>query len=125
MESMNISLPEPLKRLVDEQIAAGRYSSVSEYVRALIREDERRKAEERLEELLLEGLEGEESPPDQGRLGFDPQGSLGARSRPNAGVETADRFLARAEESLANLLVHPNIGAAIASRRPDLAGLRR
>ncbi len=62
MESMNISLPTPLKRFVDEQIAAGRYSSASEYVRDLIRGDEKRRAEERLEALLLEGLEGEETP---------------------------------------------------------------
>ena len=61
MESMNISLPEPLKQFVDGQIAAGRYSSASEYVRELIRADEKRKAEERLETLLLEGLQGEES----------------------------------------------------------------
>ena len=61
MQSMNISLPEPLKEFVDGQIAAGRYSSASEYVRELIREDEKRKAEERLEALLLEGLEGEET----------------------------------------------------------------
>lgn len=61
MLSMNISLPEPLKQFVDGQIAAGRYSSVSEYVRELIREDEKRKAEERLEGLLLEGLHGEET----------------------------------------------------------------
>jgi antitoxin ParD1/3/4 len=62
MESMNISLPEPLKRFVDELIAAGRFSSASEYVRALIREDEKRRAQERLDALLLEGLEGEDSP---------------------------------------------------------------
>ena len=61
MESMNISLPEPLKEFVEGQIASGRYSSASEYVRELIREDEKRKAEERLEALLLEGLQGEES----------------------------------------------------------------
>jgi antitoxin ParD1/3/4 len=61
MESMNISLPEPLKQFVDGQIAAGRYSSVSEYVRELIREDDKRKAQERLETLLLEGLQGEET----------------------------------------------------------------
>ena len=61
MQSMNISLPEPLKEFVDGQIASGRYSSASEYVRELIREDEKRKAEERLESLLLEGLSGEES----------------------------------------------------------------
>ena len=57
MESMNISLPDPLKRFVDSQIAAGRYSSVSEYIRELIRMDEGRKAQERLEGLLLEGLD--------------------------------------------------------------------
>jgi len=56
METMNISLPEPLKEFVDTQIASGRYSSVSEYVRALIRDDEKHRAEERLEELLMEGL---------------------------------------------------------------------
>ena len=61
MDSMNISLPEPMKDFVDRQIASGRYGSASEYVRALIREDEKRKAEERLEALLLEGLQGEES----------------------------------------------------------------
>ena len=61
MESMNISLPEPLKRFVDGQIAQGRYSSASEYVRELIRADEKRKAEEKLEGLLMEGLQGEET----------------------------------------------------------------
>ncbi len=59
MQTMNISLPEPLKEFVDHQIAEGRYSSASEYIRELIRDDEKRKAEERLEALLLEGLEGE------------------------------------------------------------------
>ena len=58
---MNISLPEPLKQFVDAQIATGRYSSASEYVCELIREDEKRKAEERVEALLLEGLEGQET----------------------------------------------------------------
>ena len=61
MQSMNISLPDPLKRFVDAQIAQGRYSSVSEYVRELIRADEKRKAEEQLEALLLEGLKGEDT----------------------------------------------------------------
>ena len=61
MQTMNISLPDPLKKFVDGQVATGRYSSVSEYMRELIREDEKRKAEERLESLLLEGLETAES----------------------------------------------------------------
>jgi antitoxin ParD1/3/4 len=61
MQTMNISLPDSLKEFVDGQIAEGRYSSVSEYIRELIRDDEKRKAQERLEALLLEGLEGEET----------------------------------------------------------------
>lgn len=61
MQTMNISLPDPLKQFVDHQVAEGRYSSVSEYIRDLIRDDEKRKATARLEALLLEGLETEES----------------------------------------------------------------
>jgi antitoxin ParD1/3/4 len=61
MQTMNISLPDPLKDFVDAQITSGRYSSVSEYVRELIREDEKRKAEERLEAMLLEGLASPET----------------------------------------------------------------
>lgn len=59
METMNISLPEPLKKFVDGQISTGRYSSVSEYMRELIRADEKRKAEDQLESMLLAGLQGE------------------------------------------------------------------
>lgn len=61
MESMNISLPDPLKQFVDRQVAQGRYSSVSEYVRELIRADEKRKAEDELEAKLLEGLNSAKS----------------------------------------------------------------
>ena len=60
MQSMNISLPDPLREFVDGQIAQGRYSSASEYVRELIRADEKRKAEDELEAKLLEGLSGSE-----------------------------------------------------------------
>jgi antitoxin ParD1/3/4 len=55
MTSMNISLPEELKGYVEEQTHAG-YSTPSEYVRELIREDQKRRARERLDALLLEGL---------------------------------------------------------------------
>jgi antitoxin ParD1/3/4 len=61
MQSMNISLPEPLKQFVDGQISTGRYSSASEYVRELIRADEKRKAEDRLEAKLLEGIDSAET----------------------------------------------------------------
>ena len=55
--SMNISLPQSLKDFVMERVAEKAYSNPSDYVRALIREDQKRRAEERLEQLLLEGLQ--------------------------------------------------------------------
>jgi len=57
MQTMNISLPDQLKDFVDDQVGSGRYSSVSEYVRDLIRDDEKRKAQERIEALLMEGIQ--------------------------------------------------------------------
>jgi antitoxin ParD1/3/4 len=55
--SLNISLPEGLKAFVKEQVAEGRYSTPSDYVRDLIRSDQKRLAKERLDELLLAGLD--------------------------------------------------------------------
>lgn len=54
---MNISLPDDLKEFIDDQVVSGHYDSVSEYVHELIREDEKRKAREKLETLLLEGVQ--------------------------------------------------------------------
>ena len=56
MDTMNISLPDPMKAFVEELVARGDYSSASEYVRTLIREDRKRRETEHLEALLLEGL---------------------------------------------------------------------
>ncbi len=53
---MNISLPEPLRRFVERQVASGRYSSVSEYMRELIREDQRHKPDDELDACLLDDL---------------------------------------------------------------------
>jgi antitoxin ParD1/3/4 len=61
IQTMNISLPETLKDFVDQQIAAGRYSTASEYVRELIRNDEKQKAEEQLSTLLRKGLQSKET----------------------------------------------------------------
>ena len=60
MQTMNISLPDQLKEFVDGQVDSGRYSTVSEYVRDLIRDDEKRKAQEKLEALLMEGIQSSE-----------------------------------------------------------------
>jgi antitoxin ParD1/3/4 len=60
--SMHVSVPTSIKAFVDERVAAGGFGSVSDYVRALIREDQREQARERLEQKLLEALESKESP---------------------------------------------------------------
>ena len=54
--SMNISLPDPLKEYVQERVAEGEYSTPSDYMRTLIREDMRRRAADWLERALLAGL---------------------------------------------------------------------
>jgi len=63
METMNIALPESMKHFVQEQVTEGGYSSVSEYVRDLIRHAQKRKMEERIDTLLLEGLDSGEPIP--------------------------------------------------------------
>lgn len=52
MSTMNISLPESMKRFVDDQVSERGYSTSSEYVRELIRKDQDR---QQLRGLLLEG----------------------------------------------------------------------
>ncbi len=39
MSTMNISLPESMKRFVEQQVRDGDYAGASDYVRALIRRD--------------------------------------------------------------------------------------
>jgi antitoxin ParD1/3/4 len=56
MQTMNISLPDPMKQYVEEQVTAGDYSSASEYMRELVRADQKRNAKEQLEQTLFESL---------------------------------------------------------------------
>lgn len=56
MSSLNISLPQQLKDFVEERVKVGGYSTPSEYVRELLREDQKRQAAQKLEALLLEGV---------------------------------------------------------------------
>lgn len=54
--TMNISLPEPLKKFVDGQVKKGGYSGASDYVRELIRDHQQHVAAEQLRTLIAEGL---------------------------------------------------------------------
>ncbi len=56
MQTMNISLPDPMKQYVEERVSAGAYSSASEYVRELVRADQKRHAKEELEQILLNAM---------------------------------------------------------------------
>jgi antitoxin ParD1/3/4 len=56
MQTMNISLPDPMKQYVEDQVAAGAYSSASEYVRELVRIDQKRYAKEMLERTLVAAM---------------------------------------------------------------------
>jgi antitoxin ParD1/3/4 len=61
MPTMNISLPENLKEFVESQVESGNYSSVSEFMRELVRREQRDRHREQLEKQLLEGLNSGES----------------------------------------------------------------
>ena len=57
MAIVNISLPDQMKQYIEERLSEGRYNTTSGYFRDLIRDDQKRRTEERLETLLLRGLE--------------------------------------------------------------------
>jgi antitoxin ParD1/3/4 len=54
--TMNISLPASLKEYVKGRVNEERYSTPSDYVRSLIREDQKKRDKKRLEQMLLEGV---------------------------------------------------------------------
>ncbi|MFN9649534.1 MAG: type II toxin-antitoxin system ParD family antitoxin [Pseudanabaena sp.] len=61
MTTVNISVPDSMKTFIDEQVSKGGYSTTSEYIRQLLRQEAERLAQARLETLLLEGLDSGES----------------------------------------------------------------
>lgn len=56
--TMNVSLPEEMKRWVEEQGKTGRFGNSSDYVRELIRRDQERQAKiAHLQRLIDEGID--------------------------------------------------------------------
>jgi antitoxin ParD1/3/4 len=53
MATLNISMPDEMRRWIDAQIEAGEFANASDYVRDLIRHDQRER--DRLRFLLIEG----------------------------------------------------------------------
>jgi antitoxin ParD1/3/4 len=67
MQTMSITLPETMVEFVEEQVAAGDYDSASEYIRDLVRADQKRHAKAQLEQVLLSAMgsgENEELTPE-------------------------------------------------------------
>jgi antitoxin ParD1/3/4 len=56
MSTLNITLPETMRDFIEGQVADGGYGTASAYIGALVREAQNRKAKEKIEALLLEGL---------------------------------------------------------------------
>ncbi len=57
MTSLNISLPDALKRYIEGQVASGDWGTPSEYIRELIRRDKERRFAD-LQEKLLQAAQG-------------------------------------------------------------------
>lgn len=57
MTTLDISLPDEMMAFVESQMAHEGHASVGDYLRALIREAQKRHAKRELEAKLLEGLE--------------------------------------------------------------------
>ncbi|MBC6478432.1 MAG: type II toxin-antitoxin system ParD family antitoxin [Hormoscilla sp. GM7CHS1pb] len=57
MENIVISLPREQRIYVEEQIRLGSYGNASEYFSLLVQQDRERQTKERLETMLIEGLE--------------------------------------------------------------------
>jgi antitoxin ParD1/3/4 len=58
-KTMNVSLPEAMKSFVEERLSNDGYGTISEYIRELIRADQKRREEEKLETLLMQRLQGD------------------------------------------------------------------
>jgi antitoxin ParD1/3/4 len=54
--TMNVALPNSMRSYVAERVASGQYGNTSEYVRDLIRKDQREQREQRLRGLVEDGL---------------------------------------------------------------------
>lgn len=65
--TMSFALPENMRNYIDERVNDGSYGNTSEYLRELIRRDQREQAAQRLRDLIADGLasgEGREATDD-------------------------------------------------------------
>jgi antitoxin ParD1/3/4 len=79
MATMNISLPNTMRDWVQSQIEAGKYSSSSDYVRDLIRQDQaKREQQQILQQAITDGLKSGVSDRSMDELLEDARSRLAA-----------------------------------------------
>jgi len=61
--TINVSLPTPMRSYLESRVKADGFGSISDLVRALIRDDQKRQAQEDLERRLLASLDSGEATP--------------------------------------------------------------
>jgi antitoxin ParD1/3/4 len=54
--NINIDIPDEMRVYVETQVMTGTYNSIGEYFLDLVQQDKKRKAQAKLEMLLLEGI---------------------------------------------------------------------
>lgn len=55
--AINVSLPESMREWIEDVVAKNGYGTVSEYIRELVRQDQKQRAKATLEAKLLDSLE--------------------------------------------------------------------
>lgn len=63
LTTINVSLPVPMRTYLEARVKVDGYGSISDLIRALIREDQKRQAKEDLERKLLAALDSGEATP--------------------------------------------------------------
>ncbi|TAG70613.1 MAG: type II toxin-antitoxin system ParD family antitoxin [Oscillatoriales cyanobacterium] len=138
MTSMNISLPDSMRTYIEAQVAQGGYSTASEYFRELIRQDQKRKASERLEAMLLEGLESG-NPTAMTEENWMEIRQTSIQKRPQVirdlielatyiaedNMDASDRFLVAAGETFKQLAQTPKMGKRCQFSHPNLIDVRQ
>jgi antitoxin ParD1/3/4 len=57
MSTIQLDLPEPIRQFVDEQVAKEGFGGPGDYIQSILRDLQKRKAQEDVEAALLQGLD--------------------------------------------------------------------
>ena len=87
LTTINVSLPTPMRAYLESRVKADGFASISDLVRALIRDDQKRQAQEELERRLLSALDSGEATPMTSKDWDEIKGAVKAKiaSRAKAG----------------------------------------